>query len=371
MAIYRLFPESDAFISTRYPLANAGMDEILEVSSYRLLGVSHTHRTLVKFSTADIQDVVDNKVGSDNFSASLGLYLATATGMPTSYTLNCLPVYESWENGVGKFEDVASDTSGVCWNFRQAYATGSWKDNQSELPAGVTFFTSSAHPAGGNWYTGSNGVNLTATQTHGLRSDHDASFDVTNAVRLHYSSSIDNNGFIIKLQDSLEFSATSSRKLHYFGADTHTIYPPYLDIKWTDFTYSTSSLNSRVSTSDAIISVKNNKGQYRNSGIQRFRVAARPKYPPRVFTTSSIYLTEYYLPKESYWGLLDENTEEMVVDFDNTFTQLSGDTQGNYFDVFMDGLEPERYYRILIKTTLDSSTVIVSDPNIFKVVRNA
>jgi len=40
--------------------------------------------------------------------------------------------------------------------------------------------------------------------------------------------------------------------------------------------------------------------------------------------------------------------------------------------VYMDGLQPERYYRILIKTVLDGSTVVVDDSNnnIFKVVRN-
>ena len=35
----------------------------------------------------------------------------------------------------------------------------------------------------------------------------------------------------------------------------------------------------------------------------------------------------------------------------------------------MDGLQPERYYRILIKSELDGSTVI-DDSNIFKVVRH-
>jgi hypothetical protein len=68
--------------------------------------------------------------------------------------------------------------------------------------------------------------------------------------------------------------------------------------------------------------------------------------------------------------LKDENTEEMVVDFDTKFTKISCDSTGPYFDVYMDGLEPERYYRILVKTTLDGSTTVVDNQNIFKVVRN-
>jgi hypothetical protein len=60
----------------------------------------------------------------------------------------------------------------------------------------------------------------------------------------------------------------------------------------------------------------------------------------------------------------------MIIDFDTEFTKISCDSQGGYFDVYMDGLQPERYYRILIKTTLDGSTVVRNDGNIFKVIRN-
>ena len=60
----------------------------------------------------------------------------------------------------------------------------------------------------------------------------------------------------------------------------------------------------------------------------------------------------------------------MVVDFDTKFTKVSCDSQGSYFDVYMDGLQPERYYRILVKTTLDGSTTVIDNQNIFKVVRN-
>jgi hypothetical protein len=36
----------------------------------------------------------------------------------------------------------------------------------------------------------------------------------------------------------------------------------------------------------------------------------------------------------------------------------------------MDGLQPERYYRVLIKTEIDGSTVVVDNSDTFKVVRN-
>jgi len=60
----------------------------------------------------------------------------------------------------------------------------------------------------------------------------------------------------------------------------------------------------------------------------------------------------------------------MIVDFDTDFTKISCDSNGSYFDIYMGGLQPERYYRILIKTELDGSDIVVDNENIFKVVRN-
>jgi hypothetical protein len=57
-----------------------------------------------------------------------------------------------------------------------------------------------------------------------------------------------------------------------------------------------------------------------------------------------------------------------VVDFDTTYTKLSMDGTSSYFILYMDGLEPERYYKILIQTTIDGNTVVVSNDNYFKVV---
>ncbi len=43
-------------------------------------------------------------------------------------------------------------------------------------------------------------------------------------------------------------------------------------------------------------------------------------------------------------AIKDLDTNEYVVNFDNNYTQISADSTGNYFDVYMSGLEPERYY---------------------------
>jgi len=368
MAIYRIFPESDTFIFSENPVGNAGKDEILEVGGYGdISDTGRAKRTLLKFSTTEIQNTLNNKVGASPWAANMHLYLAQASELPINFTLYGYPVSTTYTNGVGKFGDLPVNTSGVSWRYRNADESNAW--TTGTFPTNITGSYITVQEGGGTWYTGSAGINLEATQSFSLNSELDLNLDVSNAVDLFYSGSLYNNGFLIKLQNDLEFNTTSSIQLRYFGGDTNTIYPPYLEFKWDDSSYNTGSL-SVLSNNQAQINIKNNKGEYVDEGKQRFRLSAKPTYPPRTFTTSSVYLTNYALPTASYWGLRDEHSEEMVVDFDSNYTKISCDSTGPYFDIYMDGLQPERYYRILIKTALDGSNTIVDNKNIFKIVRN-
>jgi len=371
MAVYKIFPEKDTFIFSENLLANAGLDEIVEIGGYfDRTGTGETSRVLVQFDSSEISDIVSNKVGNSNYSASLRLYLADAYQIPVNTTIYTYPVYcqtEGWDNGTGKYGDMPTNTSGTSWAYEKIGTSSPWVNTQ--YPTGVTGSYKIPFEGGGTWYTGSQGINLEFTQSNSIKSTYDININVTNAVKLWQTGALANKGFILKLEDALEFNTTSSIRLKYYSADTNTIYPPCLEIKWDDSVYSTGSLPV-LSSDIAMVGIVNNKGEYTNEGKQRFRVTARPKYPVRTFTTSSIYLNNYALPETSYWGIRDENTEEMIIDFDTEFTKISCDSQGGYFDVYMDGLQPERYYRILIKTTLDGSTVVRNDGNIFKVIRN-
>jgi hypothetical protein len=46
----------------------------------------------------------------------------------------------------------------------------------------------------------------------------------------------------------------------------------------------------------------------------------------------------------------------MIVDFDENFTKISCDSVGNYFTLYTTGLEINRYYRLLVKTKIFSTT---------------
>ena len=350
MAIYRIFPEKDTTVWSEPSVGglygNAGLDEILEIGGYpdaKLVG--RTQRALTQFKTSEIQSTLNSKV-TGAFSSSLHLYLATAGEIPTDYTIYAYPISQSWNNGTGKRDDKPLNTTGVSWKYRDAQLT-EW-DN-----LGCDFITSS----------------VSGSQTFTLSSEKDIDIDVTSIVTSHYSESLSNNGILLKIEDSFENYTSASINLKFYGNDTNTIFPPYLEFKWDDTGYNTGSL-SVLNNDIATISIKNHREKYLDSDTARFRISARPKYPTRTFTTSSVYLTEYALPADSYWGIKDEFSGEMIVDFDSTYTKVSADASGSFFNVYMNSFQPERYYRLLIKTTLDGNTLVIDNKNVFKVERN-
>ena len=137
MAVYRIFPEQDTFISTEVPTGNAGKDEIVELGGYPdVAGLGETSRILVKYSSTDILNVLTTKVGSRPYTASLHMYLADAYDVPTNYTVYAYPLYQSWDGGVGKFGDSPANTTGVSWQYRSAGSTNAW--TTSGFTAGTT-----------------------------------------------------------------------------------------------------------------------------------------------------------------------------------------------------------------------------------------
>ena len=377
MAVYKIFPEKSATLYSEYSDMNTGRDEILEIASYYKGDISYVNRPLIAFNSLEVNDVLDNYVAPstgnvENFSASLRLYLASANEVPTEYTVYAYPAYVpthgTWVAGNGKFGDLPRNSSGASWRYTQASGSAGWTD---VTPAYVTSYYSGSNVGGGAWYTATLTANFNMTQSHTVVSTHDLDINVTEGVKAHYNEDITNAGYILKLSGSNEFTAATNQRqlyLRYFSHQTHTIYPPCLEIKWDDSEYQSGL--STVTDSNAVIKIKNNRGEYTDEGRQRFELTVRPKYPARTFSTSSNYLTNYRLPANSYWGIKDENTEEMVIDFDTTFTKISTSTSSSYFDVYMSGLEPERYYRVLIKTNIGGSTNIIDENVVFKVVRN-
>jgi hypothetical protein len=383
MAVYKIFPLKDATLYSFYPYMNTGIDPIIEIGNLNvnINPVPQVFRYLVEFEQSQINDVVDNIIGSQQFSSSLKNYIANAQGVIFDTNLEIYAVSSSWNNGSGTYLDQPFTTNGCSWTARTY--SGSGGENWQTVPTfgtnATASYSGSSNAGGGTWYTGSGDINypnIVTTQSFTLRSKKDLNAPVTDIIKVWYSGSkglspftIENNGFIVKWEDSIEFNVADAIQpiMQFYSVDTNTIYPPVLEFKWDDQSFEPGAL-PEIETTDLYVALDSNPGVFYSQSINRFRLNVRPDFPKRIFKTESIDTKNFYLNSGSHYAIKDLDTNEFIVDFDPKFTKISCDSQSNYFDVYMNGLQPERYYTILVKTTIKGSTIVMDDQYYFKIV---
>ena len=372
MAVYKIFPTKDTTLYSIYPTMNTGLDAMLESSNILAEnGDPGVSRYLIEYDTTEIQNIINNKISSSNYNIYFRNYISTAQGINTDVKLEVFAIAQSWNNGTGYYLDNPKTTDGASWNSRNSSGSGTWNMSGSVSGYGYTgsFNSTYATQGGGSWFT-SSGLVPTITESFGLRSEKDLELGVKDLVKLWYSSSIPNYGFLVKLSGSAEFNNNINYQpiLKYYSVDTNTIYPPQLEFRWRDYSLYSSATSSIVTTKQIKLSLDDNSGEFQPNSINRFYVNVSPLYPTRTYQTSSLFTSTNYLPTSSYYAIKDLATNEFVINFDTQYTQISSDSRGNYFDVYMSGLEPERYYKVLIKTEINGSTLILDDDYYFKVV---
>lgn len=401
MAVYNIFASADATIYSRYPVKNTGLDSILEVSvknsqdgnrfllrkpitenpyyTYDLAANSNystsdayfpntdIRRSLLQFSDQDINKLKTfaSQSKSGSYQANLQLFLATAQNLSTTYSLDIFPVAQPWCMGTGRYAQVPESVNGVSWAYTcisgssSAWAEDAFTWDNDNLP---TWESASLNwnylPGPGDPYYIASGGSWTgpeATQSFDYMANKDMNADITPILSAWFSGSIPNNGLIVKHPQAIEENPDAFIDLKFFSVDTHTIYPPTIQFKWDDSYYYPQSSNF-VLSDQITITLANNPGQFTQGENYKMRISTRLTYPPRQFTTSSVYLTNQILSENTYWALQDVKTGETIVDFDENFTKLSCDSVGNYFNLYTSGLEINRYYRLLIKTSIYSTT---------------
>jgi hypothetical protein len=155
--------------------------------------------------------------------------------------------------------------------------------------------------------------------------------------------------------------------MKYFSSNTHTIYPPRLIFKWDDSTHTYQS--SAKNSGELNVSLYRNKEEYNKNDIATFRIHVRDKYPTRQFASSSNFVNAGYFTTSSYYSVRDAHTEEEIIPFDDNCTKMSADSEGMYFKLYMKGLQPERYYRLLFKHKNSEGTAIYDNNYHFKIIR--
>jgi len=361
MAVYKLFPYKDTTLYSQYPSMNTGIDPILQISNlnFAMNTSPQVARALVKFVNSEIAATLEGLVDGKPWDAYFKLFIATAQGVVEDSIIEVWPAAVSptgstWNNGTGTYLDQPLTEDGACWTSPFFANGNNWPINTIPYSTG-SWNTSYSVPGGGAWYTSSNGTNSTlVTESFDVRTVKDLNIKVTDIVKTWYShsvgitgSNLPNQGFLIKWEDNIEFNTNKLVQpvMQYYSVDTNTIYPPQLEIRWDDFVWNTGSSGIQVLNQPNLkISLAENPG------------------------TSSLYTVQHYLPSgSSYYAVKDLDTNEYVVEF-SPYTKISADTTSSYFDIYMDGLEPERYYKILVQVTAGGSTTVYDDKYYFKVV---
>ena len=381
MAIDKLFPDKDATLYSFYPDMNTGIDPITTISNLNIAVASNPQvaRFLTEFVQDEIEDVINNKISGSQWDVNFKSFIATAQGIVEATNISVHPLAQYWYNGTGKYLDIPQTTDGCNWlspNFKNSGV--SWSGSGTDSTN--NYVTSSYNPnfvsqGGGSWYhSSSNGTLYAVTQSFDIRTVKDLKINAKTVVEKWYSGSFTNNGFITKWENNVEWNPKGQIQpvMQFYSVDTNTIYPPQLEFKWRDFVscLTGSATASIVNTTNLVSSLAENPGTFTPQSINRFRFNVAPKYPIRVYTTESQFTGTNYLPTSSYYSVKDLDTNETVIDYDTNYTQLSSDSKGNYFDIYMNGLEPERYYKICIKTNIEGSTLVLDDNYYFKIVNS-
>ena len=220
---------------------------------------------------------------------------------------------------------------------------------------------------GGTWFTSSY-TNGTYYKQSFTKYTNNLDVEVTDYVNEWLNGTRTNNGLIVKKSKVDEESTTKFGSIKFFSSDTNTIYPPVLEVRWDDTSFSTGSLEA-LDTDDMIVYVKNLGTEYKETSKAKIRVYGRERFPARTFSTTSNYTLVKYLPTTTYYSVVDAETEQVIIPFDTNYTKVSCDSTSNYFNFWFNGLQPERFYKFVFRVDQNGTTRYFDDNFYFKVVR--
>ena len=295
-----------------------------------------------------------------------GLNMRTGvTNLTSSYTANATQSIEfsPKKNGDYIFAYTYYNTSSNAQSaslddFKITYSGSLQSPDVSE--AGYIYNT-----GGGTWYTSS--ISNTSYSQKFNRLTNNLNIEVTDYVNDMISGSRPNNGFIIKRNPTEETGSVKYGACQFFSNNTHTIYVPTLEVRWDDSSFTTGSL-SALTADNITLYPKDLNSEYRELSKAKIRVVGRETYPQRSFSDSNPYTTIKYLPQTTYYQVRDVETNLVLVPYDTTYTKLSCDSTGNFFNFWFNTLQPERYYQFEFRIDRDDKKQYF-DGHVFKVVR--
>ena len=108
---------------------------------------------------------------------------------------------------------------------------------------------------------------------------------------------------------------------------------------------------------------------YKETEKVKFRFGARKRYINKSFTTSVQTVSgSYFAEGSASYSIIDMATNESVVPF-SAYTTMSCDTVSPYFTQDLNGFEPNRAYKIMIKVNHNDGQRIIYDDDFEFILR--
>ena len=342
---------------------NSGVDEILE------LGVRKASDWGMETNQASRILISWNKHTNNYNSASVRLFAANVENQIGDYStaIQANQIKESWVEGTDKYfssPQVPSNGGGVSWANRLVTIPHNMgaADEATLRAAGTTqSYQYQSSAPGPIFYTGSNSgsteIQYPSSTSYKDADKWDLTIDVTvlqgiiteSGETVHGESDI--NGLMIMHTPTAEkgdLVTTFAGPKRFFSNDTNTIYQPRLELKYNDYTWSTSK--QTIGSVQATVYYKGNSGKYDSRSTIRLRPVVRESFPTASYSTSpQADNIKTFTEARSIYSIVDVKTDEEIIGFDDTFTKVSADGEGMYFDLPLEGFPKDRIYRPIIK----------------------
>ena len=343
--MYKLIkPTYDNTIYENESTENAGIDEILQLKFTEDEGVS---RIILQFDNID-------ETAEEYY---LKLYTAENHRMPYKYTIEVSPLTQIWDVGLGRSNNTPITTIDSTWvnsTNDDIWTTGSLSGS---------FMETTYVDGGGSWYN-----DYTVSQSFSYGDNTDIKLNITSIVDLWNTGSIDNNGLIIKIQDeTVDFG-----EFNFYSLETHTIYQPQIKQAYDDSVFNEGNLTPLLPKPQGyVINIPNLKKQFVKDTDIFLRIQARDNNPIQNYSNENTFLNFKYLPSTTYYSIIDAHTNEVLIDFDTTYTKISCNSEyGNYIKINTNNFNVERWYKIIFMITwYDQDVDIVDNDFIFKIIK--
>lgn len=360
--IHSIYPIVDTTIYEYYPNKNTGLDSILDLSKVLESNTIYNNRALIKFDISTIKDeILKGNITNPKFY--LNLYTVDAQEIPVSHKIEVLPLAEDWDSGVGRFISNPENVLASSWYnaFKTNNATIPWTTASYAPNTTGSYYT---NPGGGVWYD-----NYSVTQSYN-NNKTDIRVDVTIIVNEWLNNTFPNYGFVVKKHADSELDNTRFQTLQYFSADSRTVYTPKLEVAWDNSQFITGSLVELNQNKQITLYLPNLKQAYNEGSRDRIDIKVREKYPIITFATQSNYLVANYAATSSlHYSVRYADTDEVVIPFDDDYTKVGCDENGNFISMWFDGLYAEKYYKFVFRLKKNSFVEYHDNNYVFKVVK--